>query len=144
MGIRSKSEEEDEGLNMTSLLDVLFILIIFFLVTTTFKQKEDDRRVQLPVDDRNQPTSAEAGKVLKVNILKEGEYVILGKQVTPKEMDAILQDEVKRRPEVKVMIRADVDSKHGRLATVLNSCRFFGVKDSHILVRSIGEKKKAQ
>ena len=36
MRIRSRSSESSEVINMSSLLDVLFILIIFFLVTTTF------------------------------------------------------------------------------------------------------------
>ena len=64
MGIRSKTVETEEDINMTSLLDVLFILIIFFLVTTTFKQLEDDRRVELPVDQRNQAMANKAGDVV--------------------------------------------------------------------------------
>ena len=68
MRIRSSSTESSEVINMTSLLDVLFILIIFFLVTTTFKQQEDDRRVDLPVDQRNQALANKAGDIVKINI----------------------------------------------------------------------------
>ena len=62
MRIRSDDTDTSEVINMSSLLDVLFILIIFFLVTTTFKQLEDDHRVDLPVDQRNQALSNKGTK----------------------------------------------------------------------------------
>ena len=82
MRIRSSSTESSEIINMSSLLDVLFILIIFFLVTTTFKQQEDDHRVDLPVDQRNQALANKAGDIVKINIRKSGAYVIMDKPVT--------------------------------------------------------------
>ena len=48
MRIRSSETDTGDVINMSSLLDVLFILIIFFLVTTTFKKQEDDHRIDLP------------------------------------------------------------------------------------------------
>ena len=137
MGIRSKTVETEEDINMTSLLDVLFILIIFFLVTTTFKQLEDDRRVELPVDQRNQAMANKAGDVVKINIRKSGAYVIMGKPVTEEMVEKTMEDAVGKRPEVKVMIRVDKETMDLYLANVLSICKFVGVKDTHIMVKTL-------
>jgi len=135
MAIRSRETEPDEDINMTSLLDVLFILIIFFLVTTTFKQLEDDRRVELPVDQRNQAIANKAGDVVKINIRKSGQFVIMGKPATEEEVEKTMKNAVTKRPEVKVLIRADKESRHLYLANVLSICKFVRVKESHIMVK---------
>ena len=137
MHIRSRSTESTEVINMSSLLDVLFILIIFFLVTTTFRQQEDDRRVDLPVDQRNQALANKAGDIVKINILKSGNYVIMGKAVTEEMMEKTLKESVAKRPEVKVLIRADKESKHLYVANILSICKFVGVKETHILVKTL-------
>ena len=137
MGIRSKTVETEEDINMTSLLDVLFILIIFFLVTTTFKQLEDDRRVELPVDQRNQAMANKAGDVVKINIRKSGAYVIMGKPVTEEMVEKTMKEAVAKKPGVKVLIRADKETKHLYVANILSICKSVGVKETHILLRTL-------
>jgi len=68
--------------DLSSMLDVMFILIIFFLVTTTFKEEEIDHMVNLPVDAKNQSLTQSTGNLIKINIRKSGAYVLMGKQVT--------------------------------------------------------------
>ena len=135
--MRIRSTESADVINMSSLLDVLFILIIFFLVTTTFKEMEDDRRVDLPVDQRNQALSNKAGDVVKVNIRKSGAYVIMDKPVTEEMVETTMKEAVTKRPGVKVLIRADKETKHLYVANVLSICKFVGVKDTHIMVRTL-------
>tara|TARA_B100000809_G_scaffold48294_1_gene43003 strand:+ start:1104 stop:1520 length:417 start_codon:yes stop_codon:yes gene_type:complete len=137
MRIRSSSNESSEVINMSSLLDVLFILIIFFLVTTTFKQQEDDHRVDLPVDQRNQSLASKAGDIVKINIRKSGAYVIMDKAVTEEQVQDTMKKHVKNKPEVKVLIRADKEAKHLYLANVLSICKYVGVKETHIMVRTL-------
>ena len=137
MRIRSNSSESSEVINMSSLLDVLFILIIFFLVTTTFKQQEDDRRVDLPVDKRNQAIANKAGDILKINIRKSGAYVIMNKPVSEEMVEKTMKEAVEKRPEVKVLIRADKETKHLYVANVLSICKFVGVKETHIMVKTL-------
>ena len=137
MRIRSSSTETNEVINMTSLLDVLFILIIFFLVTTTFKQQEDDRRVDLPVDQRNQALANKAGDIVKINIRKSGAYVIMDKPVTEEMVEKTMKEAVAKKPGVKVLIRADKETKHLYVANVLSISKFVGVKETHIMVKTL-------
>ena len=137
MRIRSSEPDASEVINMSSLLDVLFILIIFFLVTTTFKQPEDDHRVDLPVDQRNQALSNKAGDVVKINIRQSGAYVVMDNPVSEEQLESTMQKAVEDRPEVKVLIRADKETKHLYVANVLSICKFVGVKESHIMVKTL-------
>lgn len=137
MRIRSSEPDTSDVINMSSLLDVLFILIIFFLVTTTFKQLEDDHRVDLPVDQRNQALSNKAGDVVKINIRQSGAYVVMDNPVSEEQLEATMQKAVEDRPGVKVLIRADKETKHLYVANVLSICKYVGVKESHIMVKTL-------
>ena len=137
MRIKSSESDVNDVINMSSLLDVLFILIIFFLVTTTFKQLEDDHLVDLPIDERNQALSNKAGDVVKVNIRQSGAYVVMDNPVSEEELESTMKQAVSERPGVKVLIRADKETKHLYVANVLSICKYVGVKDTHIMVRTL-------
>lgn len=137
MRIRSDDTDTNQVLDMTSLMDVMFILIIFFLVTTTFKQMEDDHRVDLPVDQRNQALANKSGDILKINIQKSGAYVIMDKPVTEELVESTVKQAVAERPDLKVLIRSDKEAKHLYVANILSICKFVGVKDTHIMVKTL-------
>ena len=136
MRIRSRTSESEEMINLSGMLDVLFILIIFFLVTTTFKEEEVDHLVKLPVESRNQSLTKTAGNLIKVNIRDSGAYVVMGQQITEEDLSKWMQREVDKKPELKVLIRCDKDSKHLYLANVMSICRHVGVPEANIAVRT--------
>lgn len=122
-------------INISSMLDVMFILIIFFLVTTTFKEEEVDQAVKLPVDARNQSLSQTANNVIKINIRQNGAYVLMGRQVTEEEIATWMKAEVEKRPELSVVIRCDKEAKHLYLANVMSICLYAGVPEANIAVK---------
>ncbi|MFP6903711.1 MAG: biopolymer transporter ExbD [Verrucomicrobiota bacterium] len=133
---RNSSSSDGEIINMSSMLDVMFILIIFFLVTTTFKEEEIDHLVNLPVDARNQSLTQSTGNLAKINIRKNGAYVLMGRQVTEEEMSAWMRAEIDKKPDLKVLIRSDQDAKHLYLANVMSICRHVGVPRANIAVKT--------
>jgi biopolymer transport protein ExbD len=136
MRFRSRSDDGGEVINLSSMIDVLFILIIFFMITTTFKEEEVDHLVKLPTDKRNQSLTQSKGNLIKVNIREQGEYLVMGAQMTEEELSKWMEDEIKRKPELKVMIRCDKESKHLHLANVMSICRHVGVPEANIAVRT--------
>jgi len=136
MRIRSRDNEQGEIINISSMIDVMFILIIFFLVTTTFKEEEVDHLVKLPVESRNQSLTQTAGNLIKVNIRDNGAYVVMGQAVTEEKLTEWMQEERKKKPEIKVLVRCDKESKHLYLANVMSICRFVGVPEANIAVRT--------
>ena len=137
MNCRQKSSSNDgEIINISRLLDVMFILIIFFLVTTTFKEEEIDHMVNLPVDAKNQSLTQSTGNLIKINIRKSGAYVLMGKQVTEEQISDWMSTEVEKKPDIKVLIRSDQDAKHLYLANVMSICRHVGVPRANIAVKT--------
>ena len=137
MNCRRKSSTADgEIINLSSMIDVMFILIIFFLVTTTFKEEEIDHMVNLPVDARNQSLTQSTGNLAKINIRENGSYVIMGKQFTEEQVTQWTQEQVNKKPDIKVLIRCDQDAKHLYLANVISICRKVGVPRANIAVKT--------
>lgn len=136
MRFKSTSDSGGEVINLSSMIDVLFILIIFFMITTTFKEEEVDHLVKLPTDKRNQSLTQSKGSLIKVNIREEGEYMVMGAQMTEEQLSTWMEGEIERKPELKVMIRCDKESKHMHLANVMSICRHVGVPEANIAVRT--------
>ena len=136
MRFRSTSSDGGEVINLSSMIDVLFILIIFFMITTTFKEEEVDHLVKLPTEKRNQSLTQSKGNLIKVNIREQGEYMVMGAQMTEEQLSIWMEGEIKRKPELKVLIRCDRESKHLHLANVMSICRHVGVPEANIAVRT--------
>ena len=137
MNCRRKSSSQDgDIINISSMIDVMFILIIFFLVTTTFKEEEVDHLVKLPVESRNQSLTQTAGNLIKVNIRDNGAMVVMGQRVSEDELSKWMTEEVEKKPELKVLVRCDKESKHLYLANVMSICRSVGVPEANIAVRT--------
>ena len=133
---RKGSSSDGDIINISSMIDVMFILIIFFLVTTTFKEEEIDHLVNLPVDARNQSLSQSTGNLAKINIRKNGTYVVMGQQRTEEEVLAWTKAQVDKKPDIKVLVRCDQDAKHLFLANILSICRKVGVPKANVAVET--------
>ena len=75
MRIRRKMEEETPIINVSSLLDVMFILLIFFLATSTLQREEHDIKVNLPERSESGSLSS-ASRTIVINVRKDGSYYL--------------------------------------------------------------------
>ena len=117
----------------------LFIVLIALPGGCGKKEVRESEReviVNLPVA-RNQTLANKAGDIVKINIRKSGAYVIMGKPVTQEMAEKTMKEAVAKKPEVKVLIRADKETKHLYVANVLSICKFVGVKETHIMVKTL-------
>jgi biopolymer transport protein ExbD len=123
--------DSSEVINVSSLLDVMFILIIFFLATTTFKEEERDVQVSLPQDIQGE-TLTSSDRVIVINIRKSGTYVMLDRQVTIEEMAELVKVSLVEDPKQKILIRADQEALHGYVARAVATCKHAGVGEANI------------
>lgn len=131
MRIRSSPEPESEIINMTPVIDMMFILVIFFALNSVYREEERDIQVSLPANAQGASLSS-APKVIVLNVRKNGSYVIGNTQVTLDEVGEKVRDSLKEDPEQKVLIRADDQALHGYVAQAVAACRFAGVKHANI------------
>jgi biopolymer transport protein ExbD len=105
--MRLPPPEEAEGLNMTPIIDVVFLLLIFFLVATRFGEEEKEIATRLAEVAKAQPLALPPNEVI-VNVTQTGQYVVVGKTLGEEALAGFLHDLAMKNPGTQtVQIRAD-------------------------------------
>ena len=131
MRIRSDEDNSENVINMSSLLDVMFILIIFFLATATFDQLEHDVQVNLPTASAAQSASS-APRLFVINVRQGGKYNVASQSMGLDTLRQKLKAAVQKNPDQKVLIRGDKKAYHGQVAAAVNACKQVGVRKANI------------
>jgi biopolymer transport protein ExbD len=117
------SEDEESEINITPMLDVVFIMLIFFIVTASFVKEAGI--------DVNRPDAETAVRQERANILiaisENNEIWIDQRQVDPRALRANIERLRAENPEGSVVIQADKNSVTETLVTVMDAARQAGV-----------------
>lgn len=125
--MRLPASDYDESLNLTPVIDVVFLLLIFFLVATRFDQEEEELDIDLPEAVQAQPISMTPELV--VNINQNGGYTVYRKPYNDQELLALLQEARRNNPHQKVRIRGDANSAWKYGVTVMGLCNKAQIRD---------------
>ena len=123
---RKRGRETDESeVDMTPMLDVVFIMLIFFIVTASFVKEAgiDVTRPPAATAERK-----ERGNIL-VAITANDQIWIDRRQVDPRALRANIERLHAENPQGSVVIQADKDSKNGLLVQVMDAARSAGVSN---------------
>ena len=122
-------------LNLTSLIDVLFLLIMFFMLGTKFAQYERKIKLEVPtVSDGKALSSAPEKRV--VNVFQTGQVTLDGQIVNLKELTARLASARSQYKDLGVLVRGDADGDFKNVAGVLNACHQAGVVRLAVAVKT--------
>ena len=116
-------ETENEELNLTPLIDCVFLLLIFFMVTTVFKQPHS-LRVELPL--AHQATLVEEKKLV-ASIDKSGAMEINRNLTTLAELPDLLRREKETTRSLTLIIRTDKKTRHGPVLEVMEIAKRLGI-----------------
>jgi biopolymer transport protein ExbD len=115
-------EEDEAAVDMTPMLDIVFIMLIFFIVTTSFV-KEAGIEV-------NKPKAAQATNKKNANIFiairGNGEIWMDKRQVDVERVSANIERLLAEQPTEIVIIQADKDAKHGVVVKVMDQIKATG------------------
>lgn len=111
------------NINLTPMIDMVFILLIFFIVTTSFV-KESGVEINRPTAKTSE--RKEQGNIL-VAITKNGEIWIDRRQVETQAVRANVERLIAQNPEGAVIIQADKNSETGVLIKVIDQIRLAGI-----------------
>lgn len=132
MKFQDRTDEEVQ-LNLTPLIDVVFLLLIFFMVSTTFS-KESQLRIKLPEASATEQLD-ETQRILEIEINISGLYAIKGPADTKARQLLRSQAVDLRRairlaaggePDLVVVIRADRKTPHEAVIRALDASRRLG------------------
>ncbi|MFP4354505.1 MAG: ExbD/TolR family protein [Phycisphaerae bacterium] len=110
------------GIDISPLMDCVFILLIFFIVTTTFVE-ETGVEVEKP--------AAAAGESLEKNsiliaVTQGGEVVYAGKKIGVGGVRQVVQQQLEGNPEMPVIIQSDKSAQHGLAMQVFGQAKTAG------------------
>lgn len=126
MKLRHAKKEAPE-INLTPLIDVVFLLLIFFMVSTTF-QREAEISIELPEASERAAESKE--KRIEVSIDAAGRFYVNGRQLVnkqPKTVKQALAQAAEGNTSLPVVISADANTPHQSVVAVMDAARQLGL-----------------
>jgi|SRR5690606_9449837 len=111
---------EEETVNLTPLIDMVFLLLVFFLAATTFARAEVEMDLDLPQSTAGK--NDRESHLLVVNVMRDGRIRVDGRELTPEGLRQRLRAAAARDKDQAVLIRGDATAQFGVVAMALDAC----------------------
>jgi biopolymer transport protein ExbD len=134
MPLKLHHNDDLPNLNLTSMIDVLFLLIIFFMVATKFDEMERNIQVAVPQVSQAGEDTPPARPII-VTVTSDGHFDLDGKAVTETELTKQLAAARTPLTEPTVVIHGDAKCAFQHVASALGACRQAGISELGITVR---------
>lgn len=119
----SADDDNDAGIDMSPLIDCVFILLIFFIVTTTFVEETG-----VDVDKPQATTAANLEKTsILIALTSSGEVVYGGKAIGVGGVQSVVK-RMLQQEKVPVIIQADTDAQSGLLVRIIDEAKLGGAE----------------
>ena len=131
MARKVRAEEEDAAIDMTPMLDIVFIMLIFFIVTTVFVK---DAGI-----DVNKPEASQAYLPKNANIFiaitPDGDVWLDKREVKVETVRANIERLLAEQPTDIVIIQADQEAEHGVVIKVMDQVKAAGIDRISVAAR---------
>ena len=118
-------------INITSLIDVLFLLLIFFMVSSTFIEKPG-MELELP---ESETSTLKEIKDLVLQIQADETMFLNGQRIEWQNLKGSIEQEYKQNPDASLILKADKEVKHGSVVRVMDIAKQVGIKKLIIATR---------
>jgi biopolymer transport protein ExbD len=122
-----RQRREDVGIDLTSLIDVVFMLLIFFMVTTSF-DRISQINVKLPQASSEQREPLQES--IEVTVDSDNQVYIRGQRLINTQLGTIreaLREAVRTKEDVPVVISADARATHQAVIKIMDAARQAGL-----------------
>lgn len=119
MAFRRK-QREDPRVDLTAMIDVVFLLLIFFMISTTFVETSG---LSIKLPEASTTIADQEPKELKVYLSKEGVITVNKQELTLQALQAHLQTYGVERREMTFLLLADKEALHGRVVELMDSAK---------------------
>jgi biopolymer transport protein ExbD len=123
-------------INLTSMVDMLFLILLFFLVTSTFME-QPNIKLELP-STKYAATSKLEERVLMIS--KDGQFLFQSKPVERKDLLTVLKNAFTKQDDKTLVLRADKNVPYGEIVYVMDTAKGAGLK--RIVAPTIFEPEK--
>ena len=135
MARRRRVDADDTEINITPMLDIVFIMLIFFIVSTSFTRETG------ALISRPQAAQAVAlpDAAILIGVRPDGEIWMAGRQIELRELRSMVERARAENPQGSVVIVADQGSRIGAVTQVMDQLKLAGIKGISIAADVAGE-----
>lgn len=127
------SADDEAQVDMTPMLDIVFIMLIFFIVTTSFVK---ERALEVNRPKENQSQNNTPTKSLSIRIDEDGKINMNGREVDIRRVVANIQTFLAENNTDSAAIQAHEETEHGIVVEVMNQAKVAGISKVSVLVKS--------
>ncbi|CCQ90909.1 Predicted protein [Nitrospina gracilis 3/211] len=127
-----REEEENYSLELTPLVDVVFLLLIFFMVSTAFVDFPRQLQIDLPTSKKS--SELKERERLEIEMTSQEEIFLNGKRITVKELEAKVEA-IESPAGQQALIRADKALAYGKVVEVMGILQAARIADISIAVK---------
>jgi biopolymer transport protein ExbD len=120
-----RKKDEQEGIDISPLIDMVFILLIFFMVSTTF-QKDMDLKINRP---KASSAAKSSSKVLRIFVAQDGSTYLDAQPVRSWMIQSRVREKLETGSSDSVLVVADDSVPTGKLVEVVDQARLAGAED---------------
>lgn len=128
-----KNEEEEFHVELTSMADLVFLLLIFFMVSTSFV--DFSRRMDIALPESKASIETDRKKTFTIEMGIEGRMNMNGEAITMENLEGILKKESEGVTQKSVIIKADKGLPYGDVVKVMGIVKALDITDISIAVR---------
>lgn len=127
MKLRDDLAGSDEfALNLTSMTDIVFLMLIFFMLATTYGDPQRVLGIDLPAAESS---SESPPRELVISVLEDGRTVLDGAFVDREALRSRLEATARAAPETPVTIRGHRLAHHEAIVAVMDACGLAGLRN---------------
>jgi biopolymer transport protein ExbD len=112
-------------IDLTPLVDVVFLLLIFFMVSTTFREEQG---LELRLPEARSSTPAQNEDVLRVSVGRDGSIRFRGESLDPQALELAVGAAMADSENRQVIVEADKQVAHGVVVQVMDALRRAGAR----------------
>lgn len=130
---------EELQINLTPLIDVVFLLLIFFMVSTTFTR---ETRLAVNLPEANGQPVPETVRQIEISVSQNGAYAIDGRMLVNSELSTLMQglEEVAQGDrDISLILIADADATHQSVVRAMDAIGRSGFSRLSIATRKPDE-----
>ena len=126
MKFKKRNQTKAPALVLTSMLDVIFLLLCFFVTVSVFSQWESEISIKLPNAKTAETPERLPGEII-INLSKDGKITVNSAALTLGDLGVRLAKVAKFYPGQPVIIRADKEVRYESLVELIDTCRAAGI-----------------
>jgi biopolymer transport protein ExbD/biopolymer transport protein TolR len=118
-----RKPEDEPRIDLTPMVDVVFLLLIFFMISTTFVESPG---ISIKLPESSSQTIDREPKEIKVYLSREGDIYHGERKLTIDDFRALLAEHQSEAERTTVLLLADQESRHGKVVTLMDLARDAG------------------